>query len=379
MSAITFQTNTQSPHRMWTCNMHDSGSSRFSTGGGGNHWISKLPVVKEEDDDDDRSTDSSSSIGVNSDGGDDVADGEVTSKDNNGLLGGLETALPIKRGISNFYAGKSKSYGSLANAVKVSSIEEIVKKEDAYSRKRKNMIAHTVLLEKLRNSSSENVVSKRVARCAEGGETANTSSLMVGGGLPPLHRNGRRVLSDGSLDSSRGVYRSPWRSLSLSDLQHASGVPGLFDIRACLEIIGYQAGCSFALYPVVDNFLLSNIYGENPTWVTCQFSAYAGRCYGTADRLLDFISLLQRDVNLFASGTYCFLLSNIYGENPTWVTCQFSAYAGRCYGTADRLLDFISLLQRDTLARQHVNWKWHQLVTLKLTGRINKSSRATTA
>ena len=188
----------------------------------------------------------------------------------------------------------------------MNSIQDLVKKEDAYSRKRKNMIAHSVLLEKLRNSSCENGVSKRLARCAEGGETANTSSLMVGGGLPPLHRNGRRVLSDGSLDSSRGVYRSPWRSLSLSDLQHVSGVPGLvsskrdelvylffyqkkkkkkkslwcysfcevffmvslfstyaycscllvisYGIRACLEIIGYQAGCSFALYPVVDKY-----------------------------------------------------------------------------------------------------------------------------
>ncbi|GJX25723.1 hypothetical protein Tco_0232019 [Tanacetum coccineum] len=58
-------------------------------------------------------------------------------------------------GKSKFYDGKSKSYGSLADAAKVSSIQDIVKKEDAYSRKRKNMIAHTVLLEALRNSSSE--------------------------------------------------------------------------------------------------------------------------------------------------------------------------------------------------------------------------------
>lgn len=216
--------------------MPEPGSSRFSTGGGSNNWISKLPVVKEEDDDDGRSTDSSSSIGVNSDGDDDVADDEVTSKGDNEPFGGLETALPIKRGISKFYAGKSKSYGSLADAVNVSSIQDIVKKEDAYSRKRKNMIAHTVFLEKLRNSSSENGVSKRLARCAESGETTNPSSLMVGGGLPPLHRNGRRVLSDGSLDSSRGVYRSPWRSLSLSDLQHASGVTGLVSSKRDGEV-----------------------------------------------------------------------------------------------------------------------------------------------
>ncbi|GJT64616.1 hypothetical protein Tco_1016096 [Tanacetum coccineum] len=60
-----------------------------------------------------------------------------------------------RRGISKFYEGKSKSYGSLADAAKVSSIQDIVKKEGAYNRKRKNMIAHIVLLEELRNSSSE--------------------------------------------------------------------------------------------------------------------------------------------------------------------------------------------------------------------------------
>ncbi|GKD84851.1 hypothetical protein Tco_1356005 [Tanacetum coccineum] len=129
------------------------------------------------------------------------------------------------RGISKFYDGKSKSYGSLVDAAKVSSIQDIVKKEDAYSRKRKNMIAHTVLLEKLCNSSSENGVPKRLARCAESGETAKKSSLMVGGGRPPLYRNGRRAVNDGSLDSSRGVYRAPRKSLSLSDLM--SGVTGL--------------------------------------------------------------------------------------------------------------------------------------------------------
>nr|GEZ63652.1 hypothetical protein [Tanacetum cinerariifolium] len=181
----------------------------------------------EEEDDDDGS---SSSIGKNSVGDDDVdvSDGEVTSKDDSGAFSGLnelEAALPIKRGISKFYDGKSKSYGSLADAAKVSSIQDIVKKEDAYSRKRKNMIAHTVLLEKLCNSSSENGVPKRLARCAESGETAKKSSLMVGGGRPPLYRNGRKAVNDGSLDSSRGVYRAPRRSLSLSDLM--SGVTGL--------------------------------------------------------------------------------------------------------------------------------------------------------
>ncbi|GKD17339.1 hypothetical protein Tco_1206497, partial [Tanacetum coccineum] len=152
------------------------------------------------------------------------------------------------RGISKFYDGKSKSYGSLADAAKVSSIQDIVKKEDAYSRKRKNMIAHTVLLEKLCNSSSENGVPKRLARCAESGETAKKSSLMVGGGRPPLYRNGRRAVNDGSLDSSRGVYRAPRKSLSLSDLM--SGVTGLVSSKRDEKVSCYMYRIRKVVYGV---------------------------------------------------------------------------------------------------------------------------------
>lgn len=221
--SVAFESNTSSDSNriqslgfsngMWIYNLSDSG--RFT---GGNPWSNRLPVVKEEDD-----SGTSSSIGNNSDalsggsgggGGSDSDedDGEVQSKVTGPLNGltELEQVLPIRKGISTFYAGKSKSYGSLADACSVPSIQDIVKREDAYSRKRKNLLAHHVLL------------SKRLARNShdsdENGESSSSSMSMAG----PLPGNSRRLSANESSDSSPRLYASPWRSLSLSDLQNAS-------------------------------------------------------------------------------------------------------------------------------------------------------------
>lgn len=48
-------------------------------------------------------------------------------------LSDLMSQLPIKRGLSKFYQGKSQSFTSLA---RVGSIEELVKKESAYNRRK---------------------------------------------------------------------------------------------------------------------------------------------------------------------------------------------------------------------------------------------------
>ncbi|KAL4571821.1 hypothetical protein LXL04_018586 [Taraxacum kok-saghyz] len=207
-------------HGMWIYNISDS--TRFT---GGSHWTSRLPAVKEEDD-----STTSSSIGNNSDagagGGDsDDEEAEVRSKDNGPLneLNALEEVLPIKRGLSSFYAGKSKSYGSLADASSIQSIQDIVKPEDAYTRKRKNMIAHSVIFDKLRKSAADGGTSKRLPN--------------HGRGLPPLPRNSVRAPTNKSSDSSSPspspssspsprLCFSPWRSLSLSDLHNASGITG---------------------------------------------------------------------------------------------------------------------------------------------------------
>ncbi|KAK9055586.1 hypothetical protein SSX86_026670 [Deinandra increscens subsp. villosa] len=230
--SVAFETNNTSDsnriqlpgfsHEMWIYNISDS--TRFTAG---NPWSSTLPAVKEEED-----SSSSSSIGNNSDassgaGADSDDDhGEVQSKDNGPLNGldDLEKSLPIKRGISTFYAGKSKSYGSLADAVSVPSIQDIVKPEDAYSRKRKNILAHHALLDK----HCESATGKRLARNSHDSGSNQTVS-MAGRSLPPLPRNSRKLPSsnESSVSSPRLYMRSPWRSLSLSDLQHASSFTGV--------------------------------------------------------------------------------------------------------------------------------------------------------
>nr|GEV28814.1 hypothetical protein [Tanacetum cinerariifolium]GEV32065.1 hypothetical protein [Tanacetum cinerariifolium] len=110
---------------------------------------------------------SSSSIGENSD----LEEDEVESSYNNenGLssssssssfddaIQALEQALPIRRGISTFYNGKSKSFTSLADVSPstTSSIQEIAKPENAYTRKRRNFGAF-----KLANMNSGGISKK---------------------------------------------------------------------------------------------------------------------------------------------------------------------------------------------------------------------------
>ncbi|KAI3714501.1 hypothetical protein L6452_21456 [Arctium lappa] len=238
--SVAFQTNTdrirQDRHSdfaqgMWIYNSSDD------------HRNNNFPLVKDQEDHD---SSSSSSIGNNSDasgGGDSDDDGggggEVQSLFKGSLnnLCALEEALPIKRGISTFYAGKSKSYTSLADAVSVPSIQDIVKPEDAYNRKRKNMLAHSVFLDKNHTFTSKTGISKRFANSNRGGSLglglnkhdsnsvceSSTLSSSPGRSLPPLPARPRRLPTNESTDSSPRIYCSTWRSLSLSDLQHAAG------------------------------------------------------------------------------------------------------------------------------------------------------------
>lgn len=94
---------------------------------------------------------SDSSIGKNSDEGvdnvNDDDDDEVQSSFNEGKDGAfgcfqtMEGALPIRKGLSNFYDGMSKSYPRLDEASASWSIKAIAKPENLYSRKRKISLA----------------------------------------------------------------------------------------------------------------------------------------------------------------------------------------------------------------------------------------------
>ncbi|GMN52995.1 hypothetical protein TIFTF001_022139 [Ficus carica] len=197
---------------------------------------------------------SSSSVGRNSDlsggssDGDDSADDEVQSSFKGPLdtMDALEEVLPIKRGISKFYSGKSKSFTSLVDVSSVSSIKEFAKPENPYNKKRKNLLARASLMDKNHNYPIKNIASgtsKRPANCNRSTlvpcETMSSSAFNINHddsssnstppscSLPPLHPHGKRSPPIGS--SSPPQRQSPWRSFSLSDLQSvaASSTPNI--------------------------------------------------------------------------------------------------------------------------------------------------------
>ncbi|CAL9129941.1 unnamed protein product [Musa textilis] len=114
---------------------------------------------------------SSSSVGRNSDlsaggSGSDGGEAEVQSRLKGPLetMDALEDSLPLRRGISNFYAGKSKSFTSLVDATSSSSCKDLAKSENAYTRKRKNLLAFSVLSDKSSKlGNMEGRISKRPA------------------------------------------------------------------------------------------------------------------------------------------------------------------------------------------------------------------------
>ncbi|XP_022728954.1 uncharacterized protein LOC111284537 [Durio zibethinus] len=196
-------------------------------------------LLAEEIEDDDLGSCSSSSIGRNSDvsgesssGGEDSTEAEVQSQLKGPLdtMDALEEVLPMRRGISKFYNGKSKSFTSLADAAAVSSVKDFAKPDNPYNRKRKNLLAHSSLLDKnrtnpLRNSGSG--ISKRLANSnrstmALGTTTSNSdfnsTSSSLSSCLPPLHPQCKKSTT---IRSSSPTMRTnpPCRSFSLSDLQ----------------------------------------------------------------------------------------------------------------------------------------------------------------
>lgn len=178
---------------------------------------------------------SSSSIGNNSDddeerdGGDgENEEDEVQSKFKSSspfdsAVDALEQALPMRRGISKFYNGKSKSFASLADAA-CSSLKDITKPENAYTRKRKNLLSYSLLYEKGRAPLPRNPgLPKRSMKSSQ-------SSLALGVGLSndegSFEENGsspETVSGNSSLSPPQSPPSlPPWRSFSVADLQHCA-------------------------------------------------------------------------------------------------------------------------------------------------------------
>ncbi|MCD7461876.1 hypothetical protein HAX54_047318 [Datura stramonium] len=109
---------------------------------------------------------SSSSIGKNSD----VSEGSMEKTDDSeevqssykgplSSMEALEEVLPMRKGISRFYNGKSKSFTSLREASTASSMKELAKPENAYLKKRRNVLACGLAWESNKNRGG---ISKRV-------------------------------------------------------------------------------------------------------------------------------------------------------------------------------------------------------------------------
>ncbi|KAL0917312.1 hypothetical protein M5K25_012367 [Dendrobium thyrsiflorum] len=176
---------------------------------------------------------SSSSIGEESDGvGRELEDdegagmGEVQSA-YKGLLQGMESmeeSLPIRRGISNFYAGKSKSFTSLSDAKSsCASAKDLAKAENAYSRRRRSLLASKIFWEKPHSNllrSPSGGIAKRPAalkRCPLAFAVAMTGSPKTSN-ISEYPAKSTTAVEDPVNSSSSQICSFPMRSFSLGDL-----------------------------------------------------------------------------------------------------------------------------------------------------------------
>ncbi|XXG51526.1 hypothetical protein AAC387_Pa03g0070 [Persea americana] len=153
------------------------------------------------------STESSSSISVGEESsGTSEGEEEVESEFKGGLgsMGSLEESLPIKRGLSNFFGGKSKSFASLSDAM---SVKDLAKPESPFNKRRKILMAyknkrHKGAFYRPLNTSMPNIILEEDP--LEDEEDRGNSSP------PPLPIQGRNFRS----------FKSP-RSFSCIDLSDA--------------------------------------------------------------------------------------------------------------------------------------------------------------
>jgi len=153
-----------------------------------------------------------------------------------------------RRSISKFYNGKSKSFTTLADAASSPSVKDIAKPENAYTRKRRNLMALNNVLDRnksyplrfsgggickrsislskstlalavaMNNSdSSSSITSEDSGSSSNSIPSPSSSSLSL---LPPLHpRNKLQNLSS-------------WRSFSVADLQQHCAIAATMKISS---------------------------------------------------------------------------------------------------------------------------------------------------
>ncbi|XP_050366389.1 protein OXIDATIVE STRESS 3 LIKE 2 [Argentina anserina] len=164
---------------------------------------------------------SSSSIGKNSgvssseEGDEENDEAQSSYKGPLDMMEALEEVLPIRRGISRFYNYKSKSFTSLAEAATSSSIKEIAKQDNAYTRKRRNLLASNIIC--------RGGISKSSKRTITGSQS--TLALALAMCSPEASPSTSDDSSSCSLTHSsfdKLGDHAAWRSLSLADLQECA-------------------------------------------------------------------------------------------------------------------------------------------------------------
>ncbi|XP_072991003.1 uncharacterized protein [Typha latifolia] len=194
---------------------------------------------------------SSSSIGKDSDssaaGSDsDSEEAEVLSSFKGPLetMEALEESPPVRRGFSKFYCGKSKSFANFADISSSTSVKDLAKPENPYTRKRKNLSAFNAMCEKTQNKelmSCEGGIAKRPTNASRspGAPVTGSSSASNSSGseeehepsrlLPPLHPQGKPGASASASATVNfastfptDAFSPPTRSISMADLK---GVP----------------------------------------------------------------------------------------------------------------------------------------------------------
>lgn len=149
----------------------------------------------------------------------DEAGEEAESKPKDGAFGSLdslEESLPVKRGLSNFFAGKSKSFASLAD-VATACARDVAKQENPFNKRRR-----LLMMSKMRRASYTSLLCPPLPSLLspahtveEADDEGEEDEQQAASALPPLpHRHG-----SGTTLVRKQTFRSP-RSFSLSDLQN---------------------------------------------------------------------------------------------------------------------------------------------------------------
>ncbi|KAK8918288.1 hypothetical protein KSP39_PZI021015 [Platanthera zijinensis] len=171
-------------------------------------------VSVEEDDDGSSETSSIGALSSSSD--DDEENGDVVQsklKDEGILasLDSLEESLPIKRGLSNFFTGKSKSFATLSDAGG-GHAKDLVKHENPFNKRRRILMSYKASWR--RRASCTSLITSFPPLLSP--ELIKEQSDEEEGDDPEEHENCFPLVSLPSLRSSS--FKNP-RSLSLSDLQ----------------------------------------------------------------------------------------------------------------------------------------------------------------